>query len=96
MTKPSRTSGEAWLERFLSDLPPSGAGVPVFQAKPTPSERKAEEARRASREITEAETEKRRATTARLKAARLRKAAEAQALETGAAPRTNSTRGAKG
>jgi hypothetical protein len=53
--------------------------VPAFHPKLSPSERKADERTRVVREMTDAATEQRSTTTARLKAARLGKEAEDRA-----------------
>ena len=80
MTKPRLDASDAgWLERFMSGTQPVETAAPAFRPQPSLSERKADERTRAVREITDAATEKRSTTTARLKAARLGKEAEDRA-----------------
>lgn len=69
----------AWLERFMAGTTPVEAGTQAFRPQLSPSERKADERTRLVREMTDVATEKRLATTARLKAARLGKEAEDRA-----------------
>jgi hypothetical protein len=76
MTKKLPDSSEpGWLERFMAGTTPVERAVPAFRPQPSPSERKADERTRVVREMTDAATEKRSTTTARLKAARLEKEA---------------------
>ncbi len=89
-------SNSDWLERFMAGTTPVKTGVPAFRPQPSPSERKADERTRAVREMTDSETEKRLATTARLKAARLGKEAEDRAqaaLDPPKKKRKSSTKG---
>ena len=80
MTKRQPDGTDAgWLERFMSGTKPVETAAPAFRPKLSPSEHKADERTRAVRELTDAATEKRQATTARLKAARLGKVAEDRA-----------------
>lgn len=72
-------SDVGWLERFMSGTKPVETAAPAFRPQSSPSERKADERTRTVREMTDAATEKRQATTARLKAARLEKEAEDRA-----------------
>ena len=69
----------AWVERFMSGTMPVAAGVPAFQPQPSPVERKADERTRLVREMTDAATETRVTTSARLKAMRLAKETEDRA-----------------
>lgn len=72
-------SNPDWLEKFMAGTKPAEIAVPAFRPQSSPSERKADERTRVVREMTDAASEKRSATTARLKAARLGKEAEDQA-----------------
>lgn len=72
-------SDAGWLERFMSGTKPVQTAALAFRPKLSPSEHKSDERTRAIRSITDAATEKRQATTARLKAARLGKEAEDRA-----------------
>ena len=77
MTKQRSNGSDAgWLERFMSGTKPVETAAPAFRPKLSPSEHKSDERTRAVREMTDAATEKRQATTARLKAARLGKEAD--------------------
>ena len=80
MTKrPSNGSDPGWLDSFMAGTKPLDTAAPVFRPQSSLSERKADERTRAVRDMTDAATEKRQATTARLKAARLEKEAEDRA-----------------
>ena len=80
MTKrPSDASNAGWLERFMSGTKSVETAAPTFRSQSSPSQQKADERTRLVREMTDAATEKRLATTARLKAARLGKEAEDRA-----------------
>lgn len=80
MKKPAPDiSNEAWLEKFMSGTS-AETKPPAFRPMQSPAERKAAETTRAFREMTEAATEQRQATAAKLKAARLEKEADARAL----------------
>lgn len=72
-------SDTAWLEQFMAGTKPVKTAALAFRPQLSPSERKADERTRLVREMTDAATEKRLATTARLKAARLGKEAEDRA-----------------
>ena len=72
-------SDPTWLERFMSGTGPVQTGVPAFRPQLSPSERKADETTRHVRELTDAATQKRLTTSARLKALRLEKEAEDRA-----------------
>ena len=80
MTKPRPDGSDAsWLERFMSGTKPVETAAPTFRSQTSLSQQKADERTRLVREMTDAATEKRLATTARLKAARLGKEAEDRA-----------------
>ena len=80
MTKRRPDASDAgWLERFMSGTEPVKTAAPGFRPQSSPSQQKADERTRVVREMTDAATEKRLATTARLKAARLGKEAEDRA-----------------
>ena len=80
MTKKRPDASDAgWLEKFMSGTKPVETAAPAFRPQPSPSEQKADERTRLVREMTDAATEKRSTTTARLKAARLGKEAEDRA-----------------
>ena len=80
MTKSRPDASDAgWLERFMSGTKPVETAAPAFRPQLSPSERKADERTRVARQMTDADTEKRSALTARLKAARLEKEAEDRA-----------------
>jgi hypothetical protein len=88
MKKPAPgTSNDAWLERFMSGTT-SETKTPAFRPTQSPSEQKAAETTRTSREMTEAATKQRQAATAKLKAARLAREADARALPAQAPPKT--------
>ena len=79
MTKPKDTTpADSWFDKFVSGTSQDQAR-PAFQAPKSPSEKKAEESTRFAREVTDAAAEKRQATVAKLKAARLAKEAEDRA-----------------
>ena len=80
MTKRRPDASDAgWLERFMSGTKPVATAAPAFRPQSSPSQQKADERTRVVPEMTDAATEKRLATTARLKAARLGKEAEDRA-----------------
>ena len=81
------TSADAWLERFMAGTQPDGTGVPAFRPQSTAFERKADERTELVRQMTDAATEKRLATTERLKAMRLGKEAEDRAQAALAPPK---------
>lgn len=74
------TSGSEWLDKFPPEDLSLGAAAPSSQRPPSRSERKAEESTRVAREVTDAATEQRQTTTARLRGARLKWEADARAL----------------
>ena len=76
----SSPSASEWLDRFLPDQLPADLTTPSYQPTPSRSERKAMEATRVAREVTEAATEQRQTVTARLRGARLKWEADARAL----------------
>ena len=81
MTKQRPDASDAgWLERFMSGTKPVSTAAPAFRPQSSPTQAKADERTRVVREMTDAATEKRLATTARLKAARLEKEAADRAL----------------
>lgn len=97
MTKKAPDPADAgWLERFMAGTTPVEAGVPAFRPQLSPSERKADERTRLVREMTDVATEKRLATTAQLKAARLKKEAEDRAQAASEPPKTKRKPKAKG
>ena len=72
MKKPSLGSAnDDWLERYFPKSQAAGTGPSEFRPVLSPTEEKAEETARVARELIDAETEARRATAARLRAARL-------------------------
>ncbi|EYD76333.1 hypothetical protein Rumeso_02091 [Rubellimicrobium mesophilum DSM 19309] len=77
--QPPDASNAGWLERFMSGTKPVETAAPTFRPQTSPSQQKADERTRLVREMTDAATEKRLATTARLKAERLGKEAEDRA-----------------
>ena len=96
MTKPRPDASDAgWLERFMSGPKTGGGAAPGVRPPSSPSERKADERTRLVREMTDAATEKRQATTARLKAARLSKEAEDRAQAALEPPKKKRKPGAK-
>ena len=78
----------AWLERFMSGTMPVAVGVPAFRPQLSPAERKAEDRTRLVREMTDAATETRVTTSARLKAMRLAKETEDRAQSASKPPKT--------
>lgn len=97
MTKqPPDGSDASWLGRFMSGTKLVETATPAFRPKLSPSEHKADERTRAVRELTDAATEKRQATTARLKAARLGKEAEDRAQAALEPPKKKRKPAAKG
>jgi hypothetical protein len=68
-----------WIETYLPTLDSADTERPAFRAVLSPTGQKAERTARIARELTEAETEARQATTARLRAARIGKAADVHA-----------------
>jgi hypothetical protein len=97
MTKkaPDRPNA-AWLERFMAGTAPVAAGVPAYRPQLSAAERKAHERIRLVREMTDAATEERLTSTARLRAARLAKEAEDRARAALEPPKTKSRPKAKG
>ena len=80
MKKPTLgSSNDAWLEKFISGTT-AQTNAPAFRPIQSPSEQKAAETTRAFREMTQTATDQRQAATAKLKAARLGKEAEARDL----------------
>ena len=80
MKKPTLvSSNDAWLEKFISGTT-AQTNAPAFRPIQSPSEQKAAETTRAFREMTQTATAQRQAATAKLKAARLGKEAEARNL----------------
>ena len=75
---PSASADSDWLKLYLSKLDPPATERPAFRAVLSPAEEKAERTARVARELIEAETEERQATTARLRAARLGKDANSR------------------
>ncbi len=88
-------SDAAWLERFMAGTAPVAADVPAYRPQLSPAERKADERTRLVREMTDAATEERRTSTARLRAARLAKEAEDRAQAALEPPRTKGKRKGK-
>jgi hypothetical protein len=72
----------------MAGTKPVKAAAPALRPQLSPVERKADERTRAVREITDAATEKRLASTARLRAARLLQEAEDRAQAASKPPRT--------
>ena len=70
---------DAWLEQFMLGTS-ADTKTPAFRSFQSEPERKAAETTRVFREVTEAATDQRQATAAKLKAARLARDAEAGAL----------------
>ena len=80
MKKPTLgNSNDAWLEKFMLGTT-AQTSAPAFRSIQSPSEQKAAETTRAFREMTQTATDQRQAATAKLKAARLGKEAEARNL----------------
>jgi hypothetical protein len=77
--KTTGPSDPSWLERFMAGTSPVQTGVPAFRPQMSPSERKADDTARHVRELTDAATQERVATSARLRALRLEKEAEDRA-----------------
>ena len=96
MTKKAPDASDPdWLEKFMAGTKPAETAVPAFRPQSSPSERKADERTRVVREMTDAASEKRSATTARLKAARLGKEAEDRAQAALEPPKKKGTPKAK-
>lgn len=80
MKKPAPDmSNHAWLEKFMAGTS-ADTKAPAFRPVQSPSEQKAAETTRVFREMTEAATDQRQATAAKLRAARLAREADARAL----------------
>ena len=79
---PIPTTGSRWFDKFL-EQPSPDAAAPALQRSLTSSELKAEKSTRASRQVTEAAMELRQTQIARLRGARLKWKADAQALAAG-------------
>lgn len=70
---------ENWIAQTFGRALPAVPQTPAFQSPMTPSERKADQTTRVSREITDAAKERSQADVARLRQARLERDAEATA-----------------
>jgi hypothetical protein len=76
---PPSDPNDAWLEKFMVGTS-ADPKTPAFRPAQSPSEQKAAETTRVFREVTGAATDQRQAATAKLKAARLARDADAGAL----------------